>query len=688
MLDQARRIAKLTTPLGENALVLKRLVAHERMSELFSFEIEAVSEEADINFDKILGQDCCVSMEAFQAGERYFHGMLTHAEWVGTRNNLHVYKLTLRPRLWMLGKTSDSRIHHSKDVISIIRDTFEGHHFSGWRDRTTYQYPVLHYTVQYRETDLNFVMRLMEQHGIYFYHQHTENEHLMILCDSRSSHNRPKGFTDVPFIPLDENKQRTRQQHLWSWNSVRDFRSGRVELNDYHHVTPNARLNAQFQGADQYRNSDMQVYEHPGVYTDQEHGELYARVRLEEEQSYDRRRQAEGAAVSLVPGGRITLTKHPRASENREYLIIGARQEFVAQDYRSGPQAELPESHGVYEFIPSERSFHAPFITKKPLIHSLHTALVVGAEGAEIDPDNHGRILVSFPWDRHGDRSCRMRVSQVWGGKGWGAQTIPRVGMRALVAYEDGDPDRPICVGTAPDPVNNKVPYALPWNKTKMVLRSDTHKGPGYHELTFEDEAGKENFFTHAQKDHTQKTRNNHTHRVDANSIHSVGANHSQQIANNMSHQIGGGLSQIIGLPPAANAAVDAASAATLTSDSGAGMAAGAASLAESVAGAVGPGILNQLITLMHNTVTGVAKTETIGVASNLLVGETSHEKVGQTKKVVVGNEFILEVGKSKLIMRKDGTVIILGTNFNFTASGPVQINGEVVDLNKQGGVA
>ncbi len=284
-----------------------------------------------------------------------------------------------------------------------------------------------------------------------------------------------------------------------------------------------------------------------------------------------------------------------------------------------------------------------------------------------------------------------MRVSQVWGGQGWGGQVIPRIGMEVMVAFIDGDPDRPIVVGCVPNPQTLKVPYELPAKKTKMAWRSNTHKGPGFNELTFEDDNGAQNLFMHAEKDHTQKTRNNHTHRVDANSIQSIGANHSLQIAANMSHQVGGGVSQIIGLPPASNAAVDAAPASLLNTDSGAGMAAGAASLAASVAGMVGPGILNQLITKMHNTVTGVAKTEEIGVSSTLTVGETFATSVGKSKttnvgeeySIAVGDTFVITVGDSRLEMKKDGTITITGKRLDVRMSGPARINGKIVHINR-----
>ncbi len=682
MLDQTKRAARLRTPLGDKELALARFTALEGLSELFEIDIEALSPTADIDFDAALGQPCVITSEAPDAPERHHHGVLVHAEWVGMRHDLHIYKMTLRPWLWLLGKTSDCRIFHDKTVIDIVKATFADHGFSDYRVATTADYPTLPYTVQYRETDLAFVCRLMEQHGVYYFFEHEEGVHRLVLADGLASHQPAPGLATIPYVPVDEAAERARRQHLWQWTSRRDFRSGQFAMNDYNHLLPNRRMAVERAGVDSYTRSNLEVYDHPGAYDAPDHGEFYARIELEAEQALDRRRDGVGEAVSLFPGALVALTDHPRGGENRDYLVVRTRHEFVTQDYRSNMAVAPPAAPDWIELLPTERPFRAPLATPKPLIHSLHTALVTGAEGEEIDCDDHGRILVHFYWDRHNDKSCRVRVSQVWGGQGWGGQVIPRIGMEVMVAFIDGAPDRPIVVGCVPNPQTLTVPYELPAKKTKMAWRSKTHKASGFNELTFEDDNGAQNLFMHAEKDHTQKTRNNHTHRVDANSIQSVGANHSLQIAANMSHQIGGSLSQIIGLPPASNAAVDAAPASLLNTDSGAGMAAGAASLASSVAGMVGPGILNQLITKMHNTVTGVAKTEEIGVSSVLNVGQTFNTSVGKKYRIEVGEELEIVVGKSRLVMDKDGNVTIQGVKHTHTASGQIQMNGEVIDLN------
>jgi type VI secretion system secreted protein VgrG len=466
------------------------------------------------------------------------------------------------------------------------------------------------------------------------------------------------------------------------WSLSRSLRSGKVELTDYDHLTPNAHMLADRAGAESYQHNALEVFDFPGTYSKQDDGAFYARIRLEAEQCLDKRRQGAGNGLALAPGVITALLKHPRGAENTDYLVVRTQSRIGPQVYRSEQGGSDQGYSGRYQFQILDIPFRPRADAPKPRIHSLQTAKVVGAKGEEIDCDDHGRILVHFPWDRHGDRSCRLRVSQVWSGQGWGGQVIPRIGMEVMVAFLEGDPDRPIVVGCVPNPEDKGVPYELPAKKTKMAWRSTTHKGSGFNELTFEDENGRQNLFMHAEKDHTVKVKNNHTQRVDANALHSVGANHSLQIGSNMSHQVGGGLTQIIGMPPQANAAVDSAAASLLNTDSGAGMAGGGAGLAAAVAGAVGPGVLNQLITMMHNTTTGVAKTETIGVSSLLNIGQTFNTNVGKKYRIEVGEELEIVVGKSRIVMDKDGNVTIQGVKHTHAASGPIQMNGETIDLN------
>ncbi|MCW6506729.1 type VI secretion system Vgr family protein [Lichenifustis flavocetrariae] len=499
-LVQAERIATLTTPLGEDTLVLVRFNGTEHMSQLFEFTIDALSEERDVDFDRAIGRNCSVSLTAY-GGTRVFNGILVEAQWLGPKNDYFSYRLVLRPWFWLLSRTTDCRIFEKKTVLEIIKQVFSDRGFNDFRDNTTQSYPQIEYCVQYRETDLDFVSRLMEQYGIYYFFDHSSAKHMLVMADAKSSHQAVPGLASLPFIALKGSDRRERE-HVFEWKADRQFRTGKVELKDYDYMKPNAKLLSDAKGTAGYTKSDMEFYDYPGQYIEQDKGDRFAKVQLEAEQARDQRRFASGAAPSLFPGGLTTLEEQIKPSENIQYLVLGATHTIVTESYRSGA-ATLEDQvyEGSYEFLPGDRPFRAPLTTPRPFVHGPQTAKVVGKSGEEIDVDEEGRILVQFYWDRKKMQSCRVRIAQVWSGKAWGGIFIPRIDQEVVVEFLEGNPDRPLVTGTVYNG-DNKVPYDLPSNKTKNGWKTDSSKGHnGYNELVFEDKAGSEEIGIHAQKD-------------------------------------------------------------------------------------------------------------------------------------------------------------------------------------------
>jgi type VI secretion system secreted protein VgrG len=499
-LTQDTRIGELKTPLGKDKLVLSRFDATEGLGELFEFRVEAISEDEDIDFNGAIGQNCAVTLKSY-GGERVFNGVLVEAQWLGMKGVYYAYRLVLRPWLWMLSRTADCRIFSDKTASDIIKEVFTKRGFNDFKLVLTENYPKLEYCVQYRETDLAFVSRLMEQHGIYHFFEHTSDKHMLVLADSKSSHKPVPGHDSTPFIALAGDDRRDRE-HIYHWSSERRFRTGKVELNDYDFKQPGKKLIADAKGSERYTKSDMESYDHPGKYTERNIGEKYAKVQLEAEQALDHRRHATGDAASLFPGGLTKLEKHPRDSENAEYLLVRAMHSFVSEFYRTGADVVPGQVYyGNYEFQKSDRPFRSQIVTPKPQVLSTHTAKVVGKDGEEIDTDEYGRIRVEFFWDRDKSFSRWARVLQPWASKQWGTQFIPRVGMEVVVVYEEGDPDYPLIIGAVYNG-DNKHPYKLPDNKTQSGIKSNSSKGGnGYNELMFEDKKGSEQIRMHAQKD-------------------------------------------------------------------------------------------------------------------------------------------------------------------------------------------
>lgn len=502
-LDQKNRLARLRTPLGEDTLVLSRFQAQEAISEPFEVSVEALGVEEGLDFDPILARPCLVTLET-HGRNRFFHGLLTEAHWSGVRDGLYSYRLVLRPWLWLLTRFADCRFFQEMTVPDILRKVFEEAGFSDYEFRLAQNYPKLEFCVQYRETHFNFVSRLMEEFGIYYFFKHSAEKHLLVLADAMGAHPTLEGDGKLPLIPLVGAYVRDRE-HIQQWNSERRFRAGKFALNDYDFERPEAKLLSFRQANEKYERSSVEIYDYPGRYKDASQGEILAKVRLEAEQAFDHRRVAFGDAASLSAGAKFTLQEHHRAAENAEYMAVRATHTISEQSYVSTGRASAGQTHyqGTYVLVPADRPYRAPLTTPKPVVHGIQTAKVVGDGGEEITVDRYGRIKLQFHWDRQKKQSCWVRVADVYAGAGWGGVFRPRIGQEVVVEFLEGDPDRPLVVGALYNG-NNAVPYDLPANKTISGWKTNSSKGgSGYNELIFEDRKAAEEVRLHAQRNFT-----------------------------------------------------------------------------------------------------------------------------------------------------------------------------------------
>jgi type VI secretion system secreted protein VgrG len=532
-LSQETRVAKFATPLGPDVLVLERFNGQEGLSELFEFRVDALSdaEKPRINFDEVIGNNCYVSIKNYDGPERHFNGVLTETQWRGTehsyQNTYYAYSLVLRPWLWMLSRVSDCHIFSEKTIPEIIKAILDKPCYPAvYEQILSGSYEPLEYCVQYRETDLQFICRLMEEAGIYYFFEHSESGHKLILADSSPASKPKQGASKVVYRQL-IGTDRREQEILHTWFPGRRFASGKFALKDYNYMKPNDPLLSEQEGGGAYKNANLERYDYPGRFEEKSVGTDYARFRLEAEQATDRRCQAVGDAVSCCPGTWMELAEHPAESENGEYLIVHAEHAFSSNVYRSGAGSGAEEIYsGHYEFLPKKIPFRMPQVTPKPVIHGPQTAKVAyEKEKKEIDVDKHGRILVQFHWD-HGKKktnSRRVRIAQVWSGKAWGGIYIPRVGMEVVVEYIDGDPDRPLVTGTVYN-ADNTVPFDLPAKKTIAGVKSNSSEGgDGYNEFVFDDEKGKELIRLHGQRNMEAKIENDVTKDVGNNQTETIG---------------------------------------------------------------------------------------------------------------------------------------------------------------------
>ena len=506
-LKQSKRVGSLETPLGQDKLALSRFEGTEGMSELFEFRVDALSKDADIDFNKALGLNCSVRSAYYRDPDRWFDGILVEAQALGMVHELYSYRLVLRPKLWLLSRTANCRIWHDKTALDIIKEVIQAQGVE-LRTATTRDTRKREYCVQYRETDLAFVSRLMEEEGISYFFEHKQGSHTMVLADSTSSHKDIPGHGSIRFSSASVGGH-VREEAIFEWTSERRFRSGKFEFRDYNFKTSGDKLNVDSKASEKYTKSDMEVYDYPGKYDNKGEGKAYIDLRRDAEQAADHRRYGSGESPSLFPGSFVTMKEHPKGGENIKYLVVRATHQFSVQTYRSNGDVIGGDERyqGHYEFLPGDKVFRPPCVTPKPVVYGPQTARVVcgpnSGDSEEIFVDDHGRVRVRFHWDRDDKRSCWVRVAQVWAGAQWGGQFIPRVDMEVVVEFLEGDPDRPLVVGCVYND-KNKYPWSLPDNKTQSGIKSRSSKGGGasnYNQLRFEDKKGKEQIEIQGEKD-------------------------------------------------------------------------------------------------------------------------------------------------------------------------------------------
>jgi type VI secretion system secreted protein VgrG len=535
-ITQKHRLVAVATPLGEDVLVFGRMTAHERLGRLFQFDLELFSEDCDIKLTDVLGQTMAVRLELpGERGTRYFHGVVTDFSYQGlNRLRYGVYHATLRPWLWFLTRTADCRIFQNKTAPDIIKGIFAEHGFTDLEDKLSGSYRPWEYCVQYRETDFNFVSRLMEQEGCYYYFKHEKDKHILVLADGYSAHQKFKGYAQVPYFPPDAHDHRERY-HLSELNLQVSHQPGAYALNDFDFKAPSKQLLTKLSLPKNHAQADFEIYDYPGEYTEYGHGESYTRIRLEELLAQHESVEAKGNAAGLAVGYLFDLTGCPRQDLNREYLIESATHLVESDAYESvagfGGAGKL--YRGEYVLLDARQHYRAPRITSKPVVQGPQTAIVVGPRGEEIYTDQYGRVKVQFHWDREGkddeNSSCWIRVAHPWAGTGYGMIANPRIGQEVVVDFLEGDPDQPLITGRVYNQVQ-KVPYELPKYQAYTTIKSRTTKDGGvrdFNELRFDDRKGKEQVFIHAQRRMDIRVKRNKYETVQGSSNTLIGGGHA-----------------------------------------------------------------------------------------------------------------------------------------------------------------
>lgn len=534
---QAERPIELTTTLGEDVLLFHSMSATEQLSGLFEYRLEMESADEKVKFEDILGQNVTVRLNLPNDEERFFNGYVTRFSQEEAEPDKSRYSAIVRPWLWFLTRTSDCRIFQEMTVPEVIEKIFEDHDYADFDNKLSGSYRKWVYCVQYRETDFNFISRLMEQEGIYYYFKHEKDKHTLILADAYSSHEVIAGYEEVPYYPPTANVVRD-TDYFSSWNARQEVQPGAYTLTDFDFEKPKADLAVKSTVSRKHDKAKLEVYDFPGEYIESGDGEQYVKARLEEYQAQHERVGGAGNVRGMYSGGLFKLTEYPRDDQNREYLVVSASHQLQGGDYASGHSAGEVYS-GTIVAIDSKEPFRAQRRTPKPLVQGPQTAMVVGKAGEEIWTDKYGRVKVQFHWDREGkedeNSSCWVRVAQVWAGKNWGGIQIPRIGQEVIVEFLEGDPDRPIITGRVYN-ADAMPPYDLPANQTQSGMKSRSTKGgagDNFNEIRFEDKKGEEELYIHAEKNHTNITENDRSENVGANRKLEVGADLTETIKAN-----------------------------------------------------------------------------------------------------------------------------------------------------------
>lgn len=560
------RQTRLQIDLGKEQVSIRRLEASEALGRPFSISIDIVAAHGEIDLLPHLGKPVSVALYEDRELQRYFHGVLTEGEFLNLAHDGLRYRLSLRPWTYLMAHGKDYAIYQDKSAIDIAREIFGKYPLAKVDYGKLNSHPKPRtYCVQYGESDFVFVTRILEEEGIYYFYEHGADEHRMVLCDGPPSHHKAKpGLLeynpDVGSVAnagsADRASTGQRQDFITAWREhVSTGGEAKVTLRDFN-----------FEHAERYVESDAtmsvdhpadsnEVYDWPGLYGEKTEGTKISERTLKALRANRRCFTGETQSLAIACGRKFMLKFHPSPRfKDKDYLITRTHHVTSIEHERSGGQAD--NSTVFIEVVPAETEWQLIPTVPRPVVKGPETAVVTGPSREEIFTDKYGRVKVRFHWDRAStpdeSSTCWIRVSQTGG---LGNMILPRVGHEVIVDFLNGNPDRPIVVGRVYNSVNMPV-YDLPDNKTRAVWRTKTYKSdssstfpgaesmdvddPRANELRFEDMAGKEEVFLHAERDMKTRIRYKESHHVGLDQEIKIGQNRTEHVKKNDTIEIHG----------------------------------------------------------------------------------------------------------------------------------------------------
>jgi len=637
----------VSSPLGPDVLLLNKMIARDELGRPFQYELFLRSEKPDIKYDDIVGQMVTIKASSQERTTRYFTGYVNNFvqdseddDVVGTEERIG-YRATLVPWIWFLSRTADCKIFQEKKAPEIIKDVFRDNGFSDFKDSLTGSYRTWEYFVQYRETDFDFVSRLMEQEGIYYYFEHTDGKHTLVLSDSVSSHPQSPNASELIYR---DKKAPGMEDHVKRWSVSTKVNQGKT---DYDFEEPGKNLFSKKIISRSHAHAKGEVFDYPGQYTVVGDGDGYSKVQIEHLQATQELAVGMTEHEGVIAGYTFNLKEHKRRDQNREYLVTSTQITLVSGAFgesgteRSG-QSEQPFMSCQFTSLDTARQFRTQPTTPRPFVHGPQTAVVVGPSGDEIHTDKYGRIKVQFRWDRLGESdensSCWIRIAQNWAGKKWGFINIPRIGHEVLVEFLEGDPNRPLVTGSVYN-ADLMPPYGLPDNATQSGIKTHSSKegtADNFNEIRFEDKKDSEEIYFHAEKDFNRVVENNDTLKIGFDKKDK--GDRTVEVFNCETYKVGAGEGEC---------------------DDG-----------------------SQTVDIYKD------RTTTLKTGNDMLTVEDGDQTIDVKKKILIkaGDQITLETGQSQIVMKKDGTITIKGKDIKFTASSKFAVKAaSKIDLKSDG---
>ncbi len=670
--------------LGTNyQIAVERFHATEQISAFFTVDLWLVSESEIKKPEDIVKKEALLTVTG-NLGDRYFHGLINQFMLSGRNGRFFLYQAQVVPSLWFLGLNQDCRIFQNMTVPDIVKEILKNNEIDTkkYEFRTKEKYSERRYCVQYRETDLGFISRLLEEEGVYYFFEHTKDNLLLVFGDSTVAYKPIEGPTTVKY--KSGGGMVASEESISKFSLTQTVRSGLVVQAAYNFKKPSM---AQETKAQAKTNDKYEVYDYPHNYGYPDEGNYLAKVRLEENKTFEQSAQGKSNCPRFLPGYTFNLHDHEFSSLDREYLIVlvkhhGSQEHVLGEKSGIGGDFHYDNSFTV---IPSSVTLRPGKSIPKPVVHGIQSATVVGPKNEEIYCDEYGRVKVQFHWDRKGKRddqsSCWLRCAQTWGGGGWGAVFIPRVGDEVLVHFMEGDPDWPIITGSVYNGANPPL-YDLPANKTRSTIKTRSYPNSnGYNEIRFEDKAGSEEIYLQGEKDWNilikndkgQTVGHDESLTVANNRTKSVGVNQSESIGVNKSISVGANHSESIGANMTLNVGMNKTDTTAINSMETVG-----------AAKELTIGGLYQISVggVMNETVAG-AKTEEVGAAKAVVVANNMTEYVKADRKSTVDgdlsekvakkhseetNEYILEAASKITLKVGSSTIVIDGSSITINA--------------------